>query len=86
MNDCLLTAGEVAELLSVPESWVRQHTRSGAIPHLVLGRYRRYRRDDVLSWLETLTTGNGPQFRRYAPRTPNRAGDADTPRPSARKE
>lgn len=49
--DRLLAACEVAELLSVPERWVREHTRSGAIPHVRLGRYVRYRREAVEAWL-----------------------------------
>jgi excisionase family DNA binding protein len=48
----LLTAEEVAELLSVPVSWVRESTRSGAMPVVELGRYKRYRRDEVEAWLE----------------------------------
>jgi excisionase family DNA binding protein len=52
VNDRLLTAGEVAELLAVPVSWVRESTRSGAIPVVELGRYRRYRECAVLAWLE----------------------------------
>jgi excisionase family DNA binding protein len=48
----LLTADEVAELLSVPVSWVRESTRSGAMPCVELGRYRRYVRADVEAWLE----------------------------------
>jgi excisionase family DNA binding protein len=67
MSDRLLTAAEVAELLAVPVSWVREHTRSTAIPHLVLGRYVRYRRDEVIAWLDTLTVGGGTRFRRYTP-------------------
>ena len=51
-GDRLLTAPEVAEMLNVPTSWVRESTRSGAMPVVELGRYRRYRRDDVLAWLE----------------------------------
>jgi excisionase family DNA binding protein len=47
----LLTADEVAELLSVPVSWVRESTRSGAMPFVELGRYRRYVRTDVEAWL-----------------------------------
>lgn len=50
MNDRLLTADEVADLLSVPVSWVRESTRSGAMPHVELGRYRRYRRSEVEAW------------------------------------
>lgn len=38
MTDRLLTADEVAELLAVPVSWVRESTRSGAMPHVELGR------------------------------------------------
>lgn len=52
MTDRLLTADEVAELLSVPVSWVRESTRSGAMPSVELGRYRRYARDAVAQWLE----------------------------------
>jgi excisionase family DNA binding protein len=53
-DDRLLEAVEVAELLSVKESWVRDHTRSGDIPHVALGRYVRYRREDVLAWVDEL--------------------------------
>ena len=53
MNDRLLTADEVATMLSVPVSWVRESTRSGAIPVIELGRYRRYREADVLAWMES---------------------------------
>jgi excisionase family DNA binding protein len=60
VTDRLLEAKEVAELLSVPETWVREHTRSGAIPHVPLGRYVRYDRGEVLAWVESL-------FRRHQP-------------------
>jgi excisionase family DNA binding protein len=52
MTDRFLTADELAERLSVPVSWIRESTRSGAIPHVQLGRYRRYREADVMRWLE----------------------------------
>jgi excisionase family DNA binding protein len=67
-GDSLLTAAEVAEMLSVPVSWVREHTRSGKIPHLELGRYRRYRRAAVLDWLSTQEAG-GAAWARHRPRT-----------------
>ena len=50
--DRLLDANEVAERLHVPVSWVRESTRSGAIPHVSLGRYKRYVLADVERWLE----------------------------------
>jgi excisionase family DNA binding protein len=51
MSSRLLTAKEVAELLAVPESWVREATREGRIPHLRLGRYRRYQPAAIDAWL-----------------------------------
>jgi excisionase family DNA binding protein len=47
----LLEAKHVALLLSVPVSWVREHTRRGEIPCVPLGRYVRYRREDVERWI-----------------------------------
>jgi excisionase family DNA binding protein len=52
--DRLLDAGEAAELLHVPVSWVREETRQGRLPHRKLGRYRRYVRSELLEWLSTL--------------------------------
>ncbi len=51
MNEPLLTAKEVARLLAVPESWVREATRDGRLPHLRLGRYRRYQASKIEAWL-----------------------------------
>jgi excisionase family DNA binding protein len=51
MSDRLLTAAEVAELLTVPLSWVREATRAERIPYLALGRYRRYSREAIEEWL-----------------------------------
>ena len=55
MSDRLLTAHEVADRLSVKESWVREATRDGRLPHLRLGRYRRYRWPDIQTWLDEQT-------------------------------
>jgi excisionase family DNA binding protein len=68
--DRLLTAREVAALLSVPESWVREQTRSGHLPNLPLGRYRRYRRESILEWLHEQEAGGTP-WRTHQPRTPS---------------
>ena len=68
MSERLLTAGEVAELLAVPERWVRQATRDGILPVIPLGRYRRYDRADVIEWVESLKTGGRhAQLRKYRP-------------------
>lgn len=66
-SDPLLTAAEVAELLSVPVSWVREHTRSGRIPHIQLGRYIRYREQTLVRWVAEQEAGS---FRRHHPRIP----------------
>jgi excisionase family DNA binding protein len=50
----LLTVREVAELLRVPVSWVYERTRRHGrerLPHLKVGKYLRFRRADVLGWL-----------------------------------
>jgi excisionase family DNA binding protein len=57
--DRLLDAHEAAELLHVPVSWVREETRQGHLPHVKLGRYRRYLRADLLEWVEGLKGGSG---------------------------
>jgi excisionase family DNA binding protein len=57
MSERLLTASEVAELLAVPESWVREATRAGRLPHLALGRYRRYSREALEAWLQEQQAG-----------------------------
>jgi excisionase family DNA binding protein len=61
MNDRLLTAKEVAALLAVPESWVREATRDGRLPHLQLGRYRRYQRAAIDAWLRDRQAGPQPR-------------------------
>jgi excisionase family DNA binding protein len=57
MTEPLLTAAQVAELLAVPESWVREATREQRIPHLRLGRYRRYQQSALEAWLADQQAG-----------------------------
>jgi excisionase family DNA binding protein len=57
MSERLLTAAEVADLLSVPVSWVREATRGERIPYLALGRYRRYSREAIEAWLAEQRAG-----------------------------
>lgn len=67
MTERLLDAAEVAELLHVPVSWVRESTRSGAMPHVALGRYKRYRLADVDAWLASCSRpGRAVALRRPA--------------------
>ena len=66
-EDRLLTAEEVADLLSVPTRWVEEHTRSGLIPCVQLGRYRRYRRESVVLWITEQET-TGAAWRKHRPK------------------
>jgi excisionase family DNA binding protein len=52
LTERLLDAREVAERLGVPVSWVRESSRSGAMPCVRLGRYVRFERAAVEAWLE----------------------------------
>ncbi len=58
-EDRLLEAHEIAAMLCVPVSWVREHTRLGDIPHIRLGRYVRYRHDTVVEWIAIRETATG---------------------------
>ena len=47
----LLVAAEVAEILSVPTTWVYAAARSGALPCIRAGRYVRFKRTDIEAWI-----------------------------------
>jgi excisionase family DNA binding protein len=49
--DRLLTAEEIAERLGVKTQWVLAQARAGRIPHVPLGRYRRFRESAVEAWV-----------------------------------
>jgi len=55
-GDQLLTIAEVASLLRVPVSWVYGRTRkrsSERLPGYRLGKYWRFRENEVLAWVES---------------------------------
>jgi len=61
--DFLLSVEEVAELLQVPVSWVYERTRNrgiNRIPGFRLGKYWRFRSEDVLAWIERQRVGGRP--------------------------
>jgi excisionase family DNA binding protein len=53
----LLTAEEVAERLGVGVKWVWAQARAGAIPHVKLGRYQRFRPEAIDRWIADLERG-----------------------------
>jgi excisionase family DNA binding protein len=54
----LLTADEVASRLGVQPSWVNKAARADRIPHVCVGRYRRFRWLDIEAWLENQRRGS----------------------------
>lgn len=60
----LLTVTDVCGLLRVPPSWVYARTCGmegfEQIPHLKLGRHLRFRRGEVLAWVERHHRGGEP--------------------------
>lgn len=54
----LLTAEEVASRLGVQTSWVSKAARANRIPHVCVGRYRRFRWPDIEAWLEGQRRGS----------------------------
>jgi excisionase family DNA binding protein len=66
MTSPLLTASDVAKLLGVPTSWVYEQSRTGRIPTVTLGRYRRYRREAIEAWLVELEKADGSASKRRA--------------------
>jgi excisionase family DNA binding protein len=64
----LLDAKGAAVLLAVPKSWVLAEARAERIPHVRLGRYVRFDREELLAWVDgsrsygprKRATGRGP--------------------------
>jgi excisionase family DNA binding protein len=50
----LLTVADVAQRLGVTREWVWAQARAGRIPHVKLGRYRRFREEAIEEWLANL--------------------------------
>ena len=78
MSGPLLTADDVAALLGVGTDWIYSETRAGRIPHVKLGRCRRYRRESIDAWLAELEAGGRVSGT-------NRGGTARTARPTAQR-
>lgn len=61
----LLDAGQVAELLRVTKGWVYAETRAGRMPHVVMGRYRRYRRSAIAAFVANNERATLPSTGRF---------------------
>jgi hypothetical protein len=45
----LCDAGQLGELTGIPGSWWAEQARQGTVPHLKIGRYIRFRANEVLA-------------------------------------
>ena len=69
-----LTVQEAADLLRVPVSWLYERTRTNSVPHVKLGKYLRFDRDELVAWINELRRdGRGPAAIRRPPRRVIRA-------------
>jgi excisionase family DNA binding protein len=53
----LLDAEQAGRLLNVPASWMLAQARAGRVPHVRLGHYVRFNRDELLAWTGSRSTG-----------------------------
>lgn len=62
LDEPLLTADDVAELLSIPRSSVYEYTRRqhNPLPSIPVGRHRRFNRSALEAWL-TACQSAGPR-------------------------
>ena len=70
--DRLLTAEEIADRLGMRIDWVWAQARAGRIPHVRLGRYRRFRESAIEAWLKDLETDGTTSLAATSPRAPVR--------------
>jgi|SRR3990167_2535337 len=48
----LLSVKEAAKIYSVPKSWIAEAARSGELPSVKVGHYRRFTREDLNAYIE----------------------------------
>jgi excisionase family DNA binding protein len=53
----LLDADQAGELLNVKPTWVAEQARKDRVPHVKLGHYVRFNRDELLAWVDSRTVG-----------------------------
>jgi hypothetical protein len=53
----LLNAKQAGTLLNLPASWLLSEARAGRVPNVQLGKYRRFKRDDLLAWIDGRAAG-----------------------------
>jgi len=59
-DDSLMTVAQAAALLSVPTSWIYAHAESGELPSFRVGKYRRFDRAELITWLRAQRQAGPP--------------------------
>jgi excisionase family DNA binding protein len=62
----VLTPEGIARLLNMPLSWVYERTRRREIPGFKVGKYWRFREEEVLAWFEQFRMGPRPDEGNHA--------------------
>jgi excisionase family DNA binding protein len=52
LDEKLVGVKEVAAYLDVHDSWVWRAAREGRLPHVPIGRYRKFRLSEIRNWVE----------------------------------
>ncbi|PWU23512.1 MAG: DNA-binding protein [Candidatus Rokuibacteriota bacterium] len=63
-----LTIHEAADLLRVKVSWLYERTRTNSVPHVKLGKYLRFDRDELIAWVAEFRRDGGRSERTPRPR------------------
>ncbi len=72
-----LNVEEAAVLIGVKKSWLYERTRVNAVPHLKIGKYLRFDREELLAWLAQFRRdGTARPVRRPARRRAGHEGAA----------
>ncbi len=54
-NDQLITVSQLSSRLQVEKGWIYERTRTRSIPFIKLGKYLRFKWDDVEEWFDSET-------------------------------
>lgn len=86
--DRLVDAAEMAEMLDVPENWVRDKARAGALPFRQLGHYVRFSPPEVLEAVRRMPQSHDCALRGLKKRKETRGGSrrVSTECPTSRPE
>jgi len=58
MADSLMTVEEVAKYLKVEQSTIYTWAKEGKLPSIKVGRFWRFKKEDIDKWLEDLKNEN----------------------------